>query len=191
VSKATSARRYADAAFELATESNTYDRWLADVRTIGAYFGDKRLAFILNEPNIAFARKEQVVRDLLGNTVSKDALGLALLMAERQQVELAPLVVRDYEQLNDQHLNQEHATLITARPMDDATLRGLRSQLEASTGKRILLDQQVDPSILGGAMIRVGDTLIDGSVKRKLRLLRQQIVQGGPASENGATPAQS
>jgi F-type H+-transporting ATPase subunit delta len=173
------ARRYAEAAFELGTEHQSLDRWLNDVRVIADYLGDRQLRFILSEPNIQFDRKEQIIRELLQDKLQKDALGLALLMVERQHVEAAKGVRDEFERLYDNYLGQAHAELTTAAPLDDDLRERVKADLQRMTGKRIILHERVDPSILGGAIARVGDTLIDGSVKRKLSLLRQQILRGG------------
>ena len=75
-------------------------------------------------------------------------------------------------------------------PLDDDLREQVKADLQRVTGKRIILHEQVDPTILGGAIARVGDTLIDGSVRRKLSLLRQQILRGGGlgGAEDGALP---
>ena len=148
------------------------------------------MTFILSEPNIQFARKEQVVRDLLQDKVQKDALGLALLMVERQHVEGVKAVRDEFERLYDNYRGQAHAELTTATPLDDDLREQVKADLQRVTGKRIILHERVDPSILGGAIARVGDTLIDGSVRRKLSLLRQQILRGGGlgGADDGALP---
>jgi F-type H+-transporting ATPase subunit delta len=190
VLKGVIARRYAEAAFELGEEHQTLDRWLNDLRTLADYLGARQLTFILSEPNIQFARKEQVVRDLLQDKVQTDALGLALLMVERQHVEGVKLVRDEFERLYDNYRGQAHAELTTATPLDDDLREQVKADLQRITGKRIILHERVDPSILGGAIARVGDTLIDGSVRRKLSLLRQQILRGGGlgGTDDGALP---
>jgi F-type H+-transporting ATPase subunit delta len=190
VLKGAIARRYAEAAFELGVEHQTLDRWLNDLRTIADYLGARQLTFILSEPNIQFERKEQVIRDLLQNKVQKDALGLALLIVERQHVEGVKAVRDEFERLYDNYLGQAHAELTTAAPLDDDLREQVKADLQRVTGKRIILHERVDPSILGGAIARVGDTLIDGSVRRKLSLLRQQILRGGGlgGADDGAPP---
>ncbi len=148
------------------------------------------MAFILSEPNIQFARKEQVVRDLLQEKVQTDALGLALLMVERQHVEGVKAVRDEFERLYDNYRGQAHAEITTAAPLDDDLREQVKADLQRVTGKRIILHERVDPTILGGAIARVGDTLIDGSVRRKLSLLRQQILRGGGlgGADDGALP---
>jgi len=190
VLKGAIARRYAEAAFELGEEKQTLDRWLNDLRTIADYLGARQLTFILSEPNIQFERKEQVIRDLLQDKVQKDALGLALLIVERQHVEGVKQVRDEFERLYDNYRGQAHAELTTATPLDDDLREQVKADLQRVTGKRIILHERVDPTILGGAIARVGDTLIDGSVRRKLSLLRQQILRGGGlgGADDGALP---
>ena len=173
------ARRYAEAVFEIGVEQKTLDTWRADVATIAEYFGARQLAFILGEPNIRFERKEAIVRDLLATKVQPDSLKFALLLAERNLVGIAPRVSEEFDRLYDNYRGQAQAQVTTAMPLDDEMRARIAADLQAMTGKRILLQEKVDPSILGGVIARVGDTLIDGSVRRKLQLLREQIRQGG------------
>jgi F-type H+-transporting ATPase subunit delta len=179
VLKGATARRYAEAVFGLAGEQNTVDRWLQDLRLIAEYLSDHRLVFLLSEPNIQFNRKELVIKDLLNGKVQPEALNLALLLVERGLVELAPRVRDEYERKYNDFHNQIPANLTTAMPIDDMTRATVLADLQRLTGKKVLLAEQVDPTILGGAIARVGDTLIDGSVRRRLQLLRQQMQRGG------------
>ena len=180
--KGATSRRYAEAAFGLAVEEKTVDEWLKDLRLIAEYFSDHRLVFLLGEPNIQFTRKDLVVKDLLSGKVQPQALNLALLLVERGLGELAPRVRDEFERKYNEYHNQTPARLTTAMPIDDETRSRVQAELQRLTGKRVLLDEQVDPSILGGAIARVGDTLIDGSVRRRLQLLRQQMARGGTFS---------
>jgi F-type H+-transporting ATPase subunit delta len=181
VLKGATARRYAEAVFEIGTEQGTVDRWRDDLSVIAEYFGDHSLAFILGEPNVAADRKELIVKDLLAAKLQPDALGLALLLVERNLVEQAKRIYTEYVELYNNYHNQIVAEVTTALPLEPESRELIQRDLQQITGKRILLQERVDPSILGGAVARVGDTLIDGSVKRRLTLLRQQILRGGGA----------
>jgi F-type H+-transporting ATPase subunit delta len=172
------ARRYAEAVFDIGREQNSIDRWRADIQTLNAYLGDRRLAFILSEPNITFAQKEQILRDLLAAHVQPDALGLALLLTERGLVDYMPRVAQEFEKLYDDYKHLAKATVTTAMPLDATERTELVASLQHMTGKQIELTTQVDPAILGGVIARVGDTLIDGSVRRRLALLHEQIISG-------------
>lgn len=173
------ARRYAEAVLEIATQQGTLDRWLADVRLIGEAFGDRHLTFVLREPKIPAQRKELIVRDLLEPKVQHDALNLALVLVRDDLVEIGPRLAVEFERLYNDQKGQAVAQVTSAMPLDEAERSLVAGELRRVTGKRIILQEQVDPAILGGVMARVGDTLIDGSARRRLMLLRDQIIKGG------------
>jgi F-type H+-transporting ATPase subunit delta len=172
------ARRYAEAVFDLGRENNSIDRWRADIQVINEYLNNRRLAFVLSEPKITFATKELMLRDLLGAKVTPEALGLALLLTERGLVDYMPRVTTEFERLYDEYKNLAKATVTTATPLDPTEKREIETSLQHVTGKQIELTTNVDPTILGGVIARVGDTLIDGSVRRRLAVLREQIISG-------------
>ncbi len=176
--KGATARRYAQAVFDIGVEAGNVDRWRDDVRTIAEYLGNKRLLFVLSEPKIPFDRKQAIIRDLLGTKVQSEALNLALLLAERGLAELAPRISQYFDTLYNDYRGQAIAQITTAIPLDDDLRLQIGAELQQITGKRILLEERVDPTILGGAIARVGDTLIDGSIRRRFQLLRQQIAAG-------------
>ena len=176
--KGATARRYATAIFEIAAEQGNVDRWRDDVRQIAEYFGNRRLLFVLREPKIPPQRKEAIVRDLLAAKIQPEALNAALLLVERGLADLAPAIATYFEKLYNDYRGQAVAQVTTAIPLDDDLRAQITGELRQITGKRILLEERVDPSILGGAIARVGDTLIDGSLRRRFILLRQQIASG-------------
>lgn len=173
------ARRYAQAVMEIAQQQGTVDRWLADVRLIGEAFGNRQLAFILREPKIPLSRKQLIVRDLLADKVRHDALNLALVLVQDDLVAAAPRLAQEFEHLYDDYRGQAKAQVTTAMKLDEAERSEIAAALQRVTGRRIILEERVNPSILGGVVARVGDTLIDGSVQRRLALLREQIIKGG------------
>ncbi len=178
MTKGATARRYAQAVFEIAADAGNVERWRADVRTIADYLGNRRLLFVLSEPKIPAARKELMVRDLLAEKVQPEALNLAFLLVERGIAEIAPGISTEFERLYNDYRGQAPAEVTTAVPLDDDLRAQIAGQLQAITGKRIMLRERVDPTILGGAIARVGDTLIDGSLRRRFVVLRQQIAAG-------------
>ena len=177
--KGATARRYASAVFELGLESNQVDAWRADLDILASYLGNKRLQFVLREPKIPRDRKEQVVRDLLADKLHPEALNLALLLVERDLVDHATAIYAEFEKRYNDYKGQAIAQVTTAIPLDASLREQISGELSQLTGKRIILQERVDPSILGGAVARVGDTLIDGSLKRRFALLRNQIARGG------------
>jgi F-type H+-transporting ATPase subunit delta len=171
-------RRYAEAIFAIARENNTIDRTLEDVQGIASLFSKRKLAYLLNEPKIPTQRKEQAIRQALESKVLRTSLNLALLVVQRELVEAMPNIARELAQLVLDYKNQAIAEVTTAAPMDERQLGQVRQALENRTGKTILMQTKVQPEILGGVIARVGDQVIDGSIRHRLATLKQQLLTG-------------
>ena len=172
------ARRYAGAIFDIGVKQNTLDRTLEDVQEIAKLFSIRKLAYLLREPNIPAERKEKAIRQGLASKVLPTSLNLALLVVQRELVDLMPNIARELNQLVLDHKNEAKAEVITATQLDETTQSQVQRALERMTGKKIMLETRVQPNILGGVVARVGDQVIDGSVERRLKLLQQQLLTG-------------
>jgi F-type H+-transporting ATPase subunit delta len=191
------ARRYAGAIFEIGLKQHALDRTLEDVKGIAQVFAHRTLAYLLREPKIPTLRKVAAVRQALANNVLPSSLNLALLVVQRELVVLMPNIARELEQLVLNYHNQAVAEVTTATKLDDAQMALIKKALERRTGKEVLLKTKVQPDILGGVIARVGDQVIDGSIRYRLSALRQQLLAGAagsnidflsqPESESGST----
>jgi len=170
------ARRYAGAMFELGLKQNKLDQTLDDVREIARVFANRKLAYLLREPKVPLQRKETALRQNLASRVLPPSLNLALLVVQRELVELMPNIARELEQLVLNYKNQAMAEVTTATKIDGAQKDLIKQALERRTGKSIILQTRVQPAILGGVIARVGDQLIDGSIRYRLSSLRQQLI---------------
>jgi F-type H+-transporting ATPase subunit delta len=176
------ARRYAEAIFDIAKRQQTIDRTLEDVRSLATLVAQRKMAYLLSEPKIPLQRKEQALREALTSRVLPTSLHLALLVVQRNLVELLPAIARELEQLVLDYKNQAIAEVITAVPLDDAALTRVKQALEKRTGKQILIHTKVQPEILGGIIARVGDEVIDASVQHRLAALQQRLLREAAAS---------
>jgi F-type H+-transporting ATPase subunit delta len=176
------ARRYAGAMFEIGHRQNALDRTLADVKDIAQLFAHRTLAYLLREPKIPMQRKETAIRQALAPKVLPLSLNLALLVVQRELVELMPNIARELEQLVLNYKNQAVAEVTTAAKIDDAQIALIKQALERRTGKTILVETRIQPDILGGVITRVGDQVIDNSVRYRLNALRQQLLTSTASS---------
>src|SRR6266851_787763 len=151
------ARRYAQAIFEIGRKQNTLDRTLDDVREIARLFAHRKLAYLLREPKIPVQRKETAIRQALASRVLPTSLNLALLIVQRELVEVMSNIATELEQLVLDYKNEAVAEVTTAAQMDEAQLALVKQALERRTGKTILMQTRIDPRILGGVVARVGD----------------------------------
>ena len=176
------ARRYAGAMFDIGLKQHSLDRTLEDVRGIAEVFAHRKLAYLLREPKVPAQRKEKAIRQALANKLLPTSLNLALLVVQRELVDIMPNIANELEQLVLNYKNEAIADVTTAAQIDDAQLTQIKQALEKRTGKTIITHTRVQPDILGGVIARVGDQVIDGSVRTRLAALRQQLLKGALSS---------
>ena len=133
---------------------------------------------MLANPAVPVDRRATALAEMLGDRVSRPVLNLIQLLLRRGRIEELPRVAAEFRRLDDDRQGITHATATSAAPLTPDEVRALTARLEQSTGGRIALDVKVDPSLLGGLVVRVGDRLIDGSVRGRLERLRNQLISG-------------
>jgi F-type H+-transporting ATPase subunit delta len=174
----TAARRYAEAALELARRDGTLERWLADLRLAADVVADPDVAGVLDNPAVPLASRREVLEKLLAGRVSDQALNLALLLAKRGRTALLPAVATEYRRLVDRERGVVVATVTSAAPLEPAELEAIGARIQVMTGSQAELETRVDPELIGGLTVRIGDRLIDASVRGRLERLRDRIVAG-------------
>jgi F-type H+-transporting ATPase subunit delta len=169
------ARRYAQAAFDIAREKGELDRWAEDVQAIADLVAQPGVADVLASSRVPFDAKARLLRSGLPD-VGSLAMNLAQLLAEKGRIVLAGQVREEYQRLMDEHRGVAQAVVLSAVPLSDDERRAVARRLHDLTGKEIVLETQVEPEILGGLVARVGDRLIDGSTRGRLLALKESLV---------------
>jgi F-type H+-transporting ATPase subunit delta len=172
------ARRYAEAAFEVAQRDDALDGWLKDLETAAAIIADERIGHALANPSIPLERRIETAQSTFGKILGPKVLNLITLMLRRGWIEQLPRVAAEFRRLDDQRRGVNRATATSALPLTPDEVTALTQRLERSTGGQVELDTEVDASLLGGLVVRLGDRLIDGSVRSRLERLRNQLVSG-------------
>lgn len=167
------AKRYAQAAFELAVETGTIAQWRADLEDIASVLSDSQLADWLADRNVPVEERFTAVQRILD--VQPMALNFAKLLVQRFRSRDARAIVSAFTRLADAHEGVVDALVTTAVPMDSAQSTRIEQQISSAIGKNVRLTTAVDPAILGGLVIRVGDQLVDGSVRGRLKTLQKQL----------------
>ena len=171
-------RRYAEAAFGIAERDGTIDVWQRDLALAAGLARDERVARDVDSPAVAFEHRRAAVEQLLGKRVSPGALNLALLLARRGRFAVLADVSSEYEALVREARGIVAATVTTPAPLPKDEVAPVRACVEQLAGGKVELAVATDPTLLGGLTIRIGDTLIDASVKGRLARLRGRLVQG-------------
>ncbi|MCX6368682.1 MAG: F0F1 ATP synthase subunit delta [Armatimonadetes bacterium] len=170
-------RRYAAALFNQAKATNTLKETSADLAHVAeALVGNAALARMIGHPLATVSRKKMVLDAAFSKAVSPATLGFLSLLADKRRMDLLADAKTEFDALVRAHNNVVSASATTAVPLSAAQLAALEKALEARTGKDIELTTSVDPSLMGGILVRIGDTVLDGTVKGKLERLREQLL---------------
>jgi F-type H+-transporting ATPase subunit delta len=173
------ARRWARAIFELGKETNSVARLNDDIGSFAeTYANNAELAAVLTNPLVPEAAREGAIVDIAGRmNLSDMAKSTLRLLAQKRRVGALPLIARQLARLADEDQNVLRAEVATAGPVGDDYLAKLRAQLEKATGKKVSIVHKVDKSLIGGVVTRIGDRVIDGSVKTRLATFRESLLR--------------
>jgi F-type H+-transporting ATPase subunit delta len=169
------ARRYAEAAFEIAERDDSMDAWLAALSVAEERVMEPRAMRFLANPAVPAVARIEVLTRLLGDAVSGAPHDLLALLVRRGRVELLPTIIAEFRRLHRLREGIVEATVTSAAPLDEGELQAVQARIEALTGKHIELTAETDEALLGGLVVRVGDQLIDGSVRGRLDRLGTEL----------------
>lgn len=170
------ARRYAQAALDIAKEHKTLDRWLSDLKTLGGIFGDPGVVTTLEDPKLTEEEQKRIVERLLPKgLVDELAMNLLTILLRRNRLSSLPRIVEVFQELYNREKGIVVADVTTAIPLDEAHRKRVANHLSLITGKNIELRLHHNPAILGGMITRIGDELIDASVATRLATLSDRL----------------
>lgn len=170
------ARTYARALYEEAESGSNIESVDADVELIRSTLdGSPDLARFFRSPVISREKKESVVRTLFGDRVGRLTLRFLVMLVKKEREDHFPQIVDAYRAMRDEQLGIVEANARVAWDMDADERSELAEALGRLTGKRVRLNVEKDADLIGGLVIRIGDTVYDGSVRRQLEVLRDRM----------------
>ena len=173
-----SARRYAQAVFQIALEHDSLDVWVDDLQTLADLLDDKEVAAFLDAPQVPEARKLETIQQLLGDSGRHVAGQPAPPSRDEKHDALDPrCLLEQFTATVDRHRGIEWADVTTAVPLDDAQQTEVSRLLTGIVGSEVSLRTYVEPELIGGIVARLNDRVIDGSVRSKLRNMHRQVVE--------------
>ena len=173
--KTTVARPYAGAAFQLAQAAGALADWGDGLATAAAVVEDSRVARVLGHPRVDDDRKAGLVLDICGEALDTQQRNFVRLLIQRNRIGVLPEISYQYDRLRAEYEKTLDAELIAAHPVDDAARDRLAEALSQRLARTVSLSTQVDESLIGGAVIRAGDLVIDGSVRGRLNRLTSAL----------------
>ena len=166
---------YARRALELAAKSNQFEKWRDDLKA-AASLPTGEVVQCCRWVGDDFVADGTAVPEHVGDVLPEVADFVCLLARHGKEASL-PDVAIEYSRLLDQYYGIRHALVTSAIPLDEETLRHVARRLKELTGVEHVVDVRVDPSIIGGLVIRIGDRVIDRSIRARLVLLQQDVLE--------------
>jgi F-type H+-transporting ATPase subunit delta len=168
------AKRYARAAFELATERAEAAAWTTALEQMGEFMRDAEVRRVLENTRVAQDAKQQLINAALGD-LPPLPLNLARLLVRKSRTALAADIVTEFKRLVEEAQGVAHARATTAVALSEADRGALARRLQERTGRQIVLETEVDPRLVGGVVIQIGDRLVDASTRARLEALRESL----------------
>jgi len=172
----TVARPYAQAAFDLAHETSTLAQWSDMLGFAAAVSADEAMREAIDSPNLSVAEQADLFAQVCGDQLDDQGHNFVKLLAENRRLTLFPEIAALFEDLRADAEGTLEATVITAKPMSDAQQQDMANALKARFNRDVVLQVEIDESIIGGAIIRAGDTVIDGSARGKLEQFAHALI---------------
>jgi F-type H+-transporting ATPase subunit delta len=173
----TIARNYAEALLELARRAGNPAGWGKLIRDVASGMEqDATVSLFLESPKISEAQKNDVLAQALSDRVPRLFLRYMQTLVRKRRQMLIPVIASEYESLLDLHEGRVHANVTVAMETSDTEISAIASQLSRVVGKTVVPHVSVNPAILGGVVVKIGDTVMDGSVRKRLARLKGQLL---------------
>ena len=169
-----SARRYSQAIFQIALEKDELESWQSDLEKIATLGQDEEIINFLENPRFPFKDKVRLLAEQLGD-INPMALNLVYLLVSKGGITLVGEIAEEYQQLLDSYHGIEKARVTTAIQLDDDEKTKLAERLGNIVGKKVVLESDVDSSVVGGIVARIEGKLFDGSTRGQLEALKREI----------------
>ncbi len=174
------AKRYAKALFNLAQEQGQIEQYGQELDEFVRLFGElPDLADAIQNPLYPEATRKSVFMAVADKVqMSPIMLSFMSLLVEKKRVQNLGEIKEYYHKLIDEHANIARARIKAATPLDDQSIQNIAESLEKMTGKKIAIEFEQDPELIGGVLAQIGDLVLDGSVRRQLLNIKESLKRG-------------
>ena len=167
----TLARPYAKAAFECAVAGDALDAWSEALAWLAQLVEDAQLAPLLRSPAVDRAQRATLLIELGGERLADPVRNFVQVLAENDRLLLLPVLFEQFQALKADHRCLVEVEVTSAAPIDESQQQRLAAALVRRLGREVRIQVSIDPGLIGGAIIRAGDTVIDGSLRGRLNKL--------------------
>jgi len=168
--------RYMRSFLELAEAKGKADALISELESLGQTVRKHpRLMKLLQNPLVNRREKHGLIQKAANQKMSPLVDRFLMLLVDKRRIDLFPLIVERVREVLNEKLGIQEATVVSAHKLDSQSSQGLKKVLETITNKKIVLETQTDPDLLGGVQVKLGNRLIDGSLRTRLEALRTQL----------------
>jgi len=167
----TVARPYARAVYQQATETSTVDSWSQALALMTAVASDAEMTALLDNPQTGNEQKAELMLKVVGDKLNAEQQNLVKLMAENGRLKALPEVAEQFEIYRAEAEGKIDAEVVSAFPLTSEQEESIVNTLKAKLGREVTINTSIDESLIGGVVIKAGDTIIDGSMKSQLESL--------------------
>ena len=172
------ASRYAEALFQVGEESNSTEKLYNELKAVVDIINvNKEFSNILKSPIVSKEEKKTLITNIFGSTLDNEMLNFMKILADKDRLNLLANMEEAFKALLNDKNNILEGVAITAVPMNEGEVNELQAKLSAKYNKTVVLQNEVDKSILGGVLFRLGNEEIDGTVKNRLDKMKEQLSQ--------------
>lgn len=174
------AKRYSTALFEAGKEKEKVDLFLEQLRDVSTVISaNAQFVEFITHPNINSDEKIRVIKDIFDNKVEAEILNLLLVLIEHGRIGELSYVYQDYKALVYDFKGIKIAKTVTAVPLNEGEIQVLKDRLGRQYNASFEIEEVVDPSVLGGMLLKVDDEVIDGTIKGNLEKMRKELMKQG------------
>jgi len=168
---------YARAIFEIARDAGKLDQWSDNLALLAQIASHPDMAAVLGNPAITREDVAALVIDIADGALGGKGINLVKVLAENGRIGVLPEIARQFEEMKTEAENKIEAEVVSAMPLTAQQRAAIEAGLKRRFGKEVTLTEKEDASLMGGAVIRAGDLVIDGSVKGKLAKLETVVTR--------------
>ncbi|HCX65045.1 MAG TPA: hypothetical protein DHN33_07535 [Eubacteriaceae bacterium] len=169
-------KKYAQALFEVAKEEDKVDAYYQQMTMINGQLKENEDFFeILLLPSVEVKEKKEMLRKVFEPTLDREILQFLILLLDKRRFIDFELIYLEFKTLFLEENKQLEATIVSVLPLEEKEINQLKKNLESRYQKTITIENKIDPALIGGVVVYVGEQVIDGSVKRKLTTMRNEL----------------
>jgi F-type H+-transporting ATPase subunit delta len=171
------ARPYAKAVFDLAQQENAFDAWTAALEQLAVISNDADFGALVSNPRVDSAKVADLLTDLIKDSLPQGGANFIKLLVQNDRLQSLVNINQQYTDLVAKAKALVNAEVITAKPLTEDQKSSLAAALEKRLGLKVELEEIVDPDLIGGAIVKAGDMVIDGSAKGRIEKLTTALMR--------------